>query len=151
MHVSPLLTVAATLSACAALPKGEFEIYGPSPSFQVDSSSILPPASLIPPPAHTPQALSHVVETSDSAIQHLQITKKQLEELASFALNVKFDLDVVSDASPKGGDASLKALGTIPVHLRIKELRIGGVSLPRIHSESLNQKVDPVNFGNIRT
>ncbi|KAF9994521.1 hypothetical protein BGZ80_000722 [Entomortierella chlamydospora] len=93
--------------------------------------------------------------TEKHASQPIEITKKQLEKLLGLALDTTFNLKVMSDnsdfkAGNEVGDSGSELLGTIPVHLKIKELKIGGILAPKIETESLNLKVDPSNFGNIK-
>ncbi|KAF9953685.1 hypothetical protein BGZ72_005230 [Mortierella alpina] len=82
-----------------------------------------------------------------------RITKTQLEGLLGLALDARFTLEVVSDEDPASmtGDRSQgRVLGKIPVRLRVKELQIGGVSIPRLQTESVNAMMGAVNYGNIR-
>ena len=81
-----------------------------------------------------------------------RITKTQLEGMLGLALDTKFTLEVVSDPdvnSMAGDQRQARVLGEIPVHLRVKELQIGGVSIPRLQAESVNAKMGGVNYGNI--
>ncbi|KAG0366294.1 hypothetical protein BGZ54_005553 [Gamsiella multidivaricata] len=102
-------------------------------------------------PDYVPQSESQSISSSvrsEVPPENLHIGEKQLEDLLSLALDAQFYLEVMSDkADAKGHQESL---GTIPVHLRVKELTIGGVSVPSIHAESLNRVVGPINFGNVR-
>ncbi|KAG0304554.1 hypothetical protein BGZ98_005358 [Dissophora globulifera] len=177
MRISPLfaapatfvsiLSCASSVASSAPLPKLDlFEVYASNPSLQTDAEPLKPPAlppsplSLIRAPAPTVQSFSSILPKDADGTQHLQITKKQLDQLLSYALDLNFSLEVVGekaagevDTGKKSGiaDAALgKVLGTIPVHLRVKELKIGGVSVPKIVSESVNEKQDPINFGNIQ-
>ncbi|KAF9115267.1 hypothetical protein BGX27_008388 [Mortierella sp. AM989] len=93
--------------------------------------------------------------TKETEPQTIEITQKQLEEALVFALNVKFNLKIVSDTSSldlgnEESDSDQEQMGTIPVHLKVKELTIGGVLAPHISTESWNQKVSSLNFGNIQ-
>ncbi|KAF9345337.1 hypothetical protein BGX26_003259 [Mortierella sp. AD094] len=94
--------------------------------------------------------------TEEPVLQPIEITKEQLEELLGLALDAKFNLKVISDNSDskignKVGDSGPELLGMIPMHLKIKELKIGGISAPKMQAESWNLKVDSSNFGNIQT
>ncbi|KAF8976555.1 hypothetical protein BGZ46_008169 [Entomortierella lignicola] len=98
--------------------------------------------------------LKSCVFTEKPKSQPLEMTKTQFEELIGLALDVEFDLNVISDTTDpefgnedSGSDSEL--LGKIPVHLKIKELKIGGSLVPKMIAENWNLKVDPLNFGNI--
>ncbi|KAF9277533.1 hypothetical protein BGZ68_009228 [Mortierella alpina] len=111
-----------------------------------------------PPPvaawlATTATAGSEAADLTDPT--RFRITKTQLESLLSLALET-FTLEVVSDEKPDTsmtGDHQhqpVRVLGKIPIHLRVKELQIGGVSIPRLQTESVNAEMDGVNYGNLR-
>ncbi|KAG0324518.1 hypothetical protein BGZ99_001713 [Dissophora globulifera] len=177
MRISPLFAVPATfvsilscafsVASSAPLPKlDRFEVYASNPSLRTDTATTTTPAlppsplGLIRAPAPTVQSFSSILTKDADATQHVQITKKQLDQLLSYALDLNFSLEVVGEKAAVEVDTGKKSdvadaapgkvLGAIPVHLRVKELKIGGVSVPKIVSESVNEKQDPINFGNIQ-
>ncbi|KAG0284296.1 hypothetical protein BGZ97_008241 [Linnemannia gamsii] len=77
-----------------------------------------------------------------------QVTKSQVEDVLRKTLHLDFRLQVVSSAN-KGKDDKREILGEIPVQITIHSLRLGGLSAPRVHSQSWNEQHDPVNYGNI--
>ncbi|KAG0284013.1 hypothetical protein BGZ96_011631 [Linnemannia gamsii] len=78
-----------------------------------------------------------------------QVTKSQFEDVLRKSLHINFRLQVVS-ASNKDKDDEREVLGEIPVQITIHNFRLGGLSAPRVFSQSLNVQHDPVNYGNIR-
>ncbi|KAF9942212.1 hypothetical protein BGZ67_002544 [Mortierella alpina] len=109
-----------------------------------------------PPPA---PALFATIATLDSKAAdrpyptRFRITKTQLESFLGLALDTLFTLEVISDEDPdsrRSDQQHVRVLGKIPVHLRVKELQIGGVSIPRLQAESVNAKMGGVNYGNIQ-
>ncbi|KAI1313368.1 hypothetical protein EDD11_002678 [Mortierella claussenii] len=152
-------------------------VYAPNPPLHIGIPSVttaivtvlaatmtpmLPKERLIPRLPPTPQTLASAsIATSVSPLpsasekdlkpsnQAIQVSKKQLEAILGLALDAHFDLNVVSEELiPENGTSEV--MGTIPVHLKVKELTVGGVSTPVIDVSSINQKVDPINYGNIR-
>ncbi|KAF9566620.1 hypothetical protein EC968_003712 [Mortierella alpina] len=89
-----------------------------------------------------------------TASTRIRVTKTQLETMLGLALDTQFTLEVISDETPnsvKGDQQPTRVvLGRIPVHLRVKELQIGGVSAPHLQTESVNAKLGGVNYGTIR-
>lgn len=128
--------------------------------------------SLVSPPAPAPhtrslyswQTLRNEVTKDDGAaavasgplqeLKHIPISKEQLEKLLGVVMDTTFILDVLADdkqvfTDMGQGHRVTGLLGRIPVHFKIQEMTVGGVTLPRVKAESLNLKTDPVNFGNI--
>ncbi|KAF9090132.1 hypothetical protein BGX29_011639 [Mortierella sp. GBA35] len=127
-------------AATTATTTASFETYAANPKLLVT-------------PIPTPTPTSSIRPDPESAEkQTFQVTKDQLEGLLQQVLQFDFQLQVVSgtpDPASASGDREL--LGEIPVQIKVRKLRIGGLSAPRVHFETLNDQRDPVNYGNIRT
>ncbi|KAK3823497.1 MAG: hypothetical protein J3Q66DRAFT_143757 [Benniella sp.] len=124
------------------------------------SSSI----SLVPSPAPTPhpQAVTRrSLQVPLSSLPHHQvhgrekngspvipISKTQLEQLLGSLTDTTFQLDVLQENDDKQQQQQ-QPMGRIPVHIHVQDLKVGGLSLPMIGAESWNDKLGPINFGNI--
>ncbi|KAF9900927.1 hypothetical protein EC991_006734 [Linnemannia zychae] len=113
------------------------------------------PAPLPPSSSLTQTVTPRVDDTKEPPV--FQVTKLQLEGILSQALQLDFHLQVVSDLANnknkmniKDAAPECKVLGEIPVQVKIHKFRIGGLSAPRLSSQTLNEQRDPVNYGNIR-
>ncbi|KAG0054803.1 hypothetical protein BGZ83_010365 [Gryganskiella cystojenkinii] len=95
----------------------------------------------------TPSASESSLGSESSTVAY-SATKKQLEEVLGYALDVKFKLEVLSDED-KGTSKNTKVLGEIPVHLKVHQLTIGGVLVPTMASSVVNEQMGPLNYGNI--
>ncbi|KAG0254606.1 hypothetical protein BG011_005628 [Mortierella polycephala] len=134
-----ILTFIFTLTFACAL------ILAPSPACSVALLARTETFVVYPP---NPSLTVSPIARHSNSFHEFQITKSQLEHVLGPALDAKLDLQVMSDEpDPVTGQHAL--LGRIPVHLRVNKLKIGGVSVSRLMTQSVNEKRDPVNFGNI--
>ncbi|KAI8357644.1 hypothetical protein B0O80DRAFT_293861 [Mortierella sp. GBAus27b] len=153
-----ILVVALLIASSAAKTRD------PSPT----PSSTASEATLVPPPAPTPHArnlepqqvtvISQAKDVADvkdwdarQDLQHIPISKEQLEKLLGLVMDTKFNLEVLEDTKGHEGmdRRPPEYLGRIPVHLKVRELKIGGVTMPRILADSENSKANPINYGNV--
>ncbi|KAF9924736.1 hypothetical protein BGZ65_008183 [Modicella reniformis] len=154
LSLASILILALVLSVASSAPHPTSTASNVLPQDEVSV------ASLVRSPAPTPHArrslnlaLSNMV--ADDSIQelgHVQVSKEQLEKFLGLLMNTTFSLEVF--AEDKGlkdmGHQLMGFLGKIPVHLKVGELKVGGVVVvPRISPENLNQKTVPVNLSKI--
>ncbi|KAG9066744.1 hypothetical protein KI688_012653 [Linnemannia hyalina] len=85
-----------------------------------------------------------------------KVTKSQFEGILRQTFHIDFRLQVVSDSNKQADEnenasEEREVLGEIPVQITIHNLRLGGLSAPQVHSQTLNGQRGPINYGNIRT
>jgi len=146
---------------------------------KVSSVSLVPPPAPTPHPQPAARrSLQEVpLASSSSSLPQQQalgspvipISKTQLEQILGSLTDTTFQLDVLqenegfkqqeqsqSQSQSQSLSQSLSRdprmhwrMGRIPVRIHVQDLKVGGISLPKIGAESWNDKTGPINFGNI--